>query len=311
MAKCNDILILGIDHGFKNMKTKNFIFRTALSKLREPPDDPDGILEFQGQCYSIYGKPVTSVDAHNKADNEEFYLLTLPAIAKEMEERKIRKTILRLGTGLPQKWFQSQKESFRNSLMRKKNLDFSYEGRHYEIVLDEVKVYAQGFAAALPVLLKPQFRNIYCVIVDIGGETMDIIPVSGGKIVQDGCRIDTRATIWLQKITAERIEAELYETIPEENLLDMMINGNKESEPKNPYEEIVYDSMTDYTELVYQILREFHINTNIVPIIFAGGGSNIIKNYGNYRPEMTEFITDLRANAAGYELLLNAAYKRK
>ena len=75
---------IGIDHGFRNMKTRNCIFDTALSKLPTAPDDLEGILEYNGEYYTIYGRRITSVDTHNKADSREFYLLTLAADRKSV-----------------------------------------------------------------------------------------------------------------------------------------------------------------------------------------------------------------------------------
>lgn len=94
---------IGIDHGFRNMKTRNCVFDTALSKLPQKPDDLEGVLEYNNDYYCIYGRRITSVDTHNKADSDEFYLLTLAAIAKELKARKTHIARIYLSVGLPQK----------------------------------------------------------------------------------------------------------------------------------------------------------------------------------------------------------------
>ena len=48
-------------------------------------------------------------------------------------------------------------------------------------------------------------------------------------------------------------------------------------------------------------LKKYRINTDLIPIVFIGGGSAVIKNFGTYDKNMTDFILDLKANAIGYE----------
>lgn len=40
-----------------------------------------------------------------------------------------------------------------------------------------------------------------------------------------------------------------------------------------------------------------------------GGGAGLINRYSENQPEMITFIDDIRANAAGYELLANSVEK--
>ena len=272
---------IGIDHGFRNMKTRNCIFDTALSKLPQKPDDLEGVLEYNNEYYCIYGRRGTSVDTHNKADSDEFYLLTLAAIAKELRARKTHRACLYLSVGLPQKWYFSQREAFVNMLQKEKELQFRFEG-------DEM-----------------------VVIVDIGGETLDIIPVDSIRIQRDECRIETKAGIWLTRTIAERINAELYEDIPEAKILQYLLKGSRENQPANKYEEIMRDTAVEYCSQVYRILKEYKLNPLVVPVIFAGGGAGIIKRFGEYNPKMTDFIEDLKANAIGYEYLDELYYARK
>ena len=301
---------IGIDHGFRNMKTRNCIFDTALSKLPQKPDDLEGVLEYNNEYYCIYGRRVTSVDTHNKADSDEFYLLTLAAIAKELRARKTHRACLYLSVGLPQKWYFSQREAFVNMLQKEKELQFRFEGVLYTVDIEKIRVYIQGYAAAVP-LLTEKYNNEMVVIVDIGGETLDIIPVNSIRIQRDECRIETKAGIWLTRTIAERINAELYEDIPEAKILQYLLKGSRENQPANKYEEIMRDTAVEYCSQVYRILKEYKLNPLVVPVIFAGGGAGIIKRFGEYNPKMTDFIEDLKANAIGYEYLDELYYARK
>lgn len=52
--------IIGIDYGYKNMKSANAMFATRLSRLDSKPDEMqmDGVVEYEGVYYTIYGSPL-------------------------------------------------------------------------------------------------------------------------------------------------------------------------------------------------------------------------------------------------------------
>lgn len=76
---------------------------------------------------------------------------------------------------------------------------------------------------------------------------------------------------------------------------------SKNDAPKNKYEEVMKEVLIRYTQMVYRKLKESRINTDLIPVIFVGGGAVVMKRFGTYDEDNTEFITDLSANAKGYE----------
>ena len=68
-------LVLGIDHGYKNIKSEHFCFPTAISELKSLPDDKSGVLEYGGKIYTENGEQIKFVNSSIKSDTEEFYLL--------------------------------------------------------------------------------------------------------------------------------------------------------------------------------------------------------------------------------------------
>ena len=105
-------VVIGIDHGYKNMKTAHCCFPTALTKLRALPDDLNGILQFNGEIFKENGEKLNYVDNADKTANNDYYILTLFAIAKEFKMRGLKETHVTLATGLPQRWYENQKNSF-------------------------------------------------------------------------------------------------------------------------------------------------------------------------------------------------------
>jgi len=130
------------------------------------------------------------------------------------------------------KWDDRQKESFKAMLWKNKELRFSYCGNTYNVVIDNVTVYMQGFAA-LPVLECIPCKSEHVVLVDIGGETVDVIVCEGFHPLLDKCRIDTRASIALLKDIDSELQSELGETIPEQDIIKYISKGTKELAPKN------------------------------------------------------------------------------
>ena len=78
--------LIAIDHGWSSIKTPNIIFENGITELQTMPATKDNLLEFRGRKFVIgqgrMGKQET------KTENENYYLLTLAAIAKEARERK-------------------------------------------------------------------------------------------------------------------------------------------------------------------------------------------------------------------------------
>ncbi len=299
-----NVEVVGIDHGYKNMKTRGSIYPTAISPLTMRPDDLTDILEFERKHYTLMGERVLSVDNRDKSDSKEFYLLTLSSLAKELSLRKHTGTKGKpvnviLAAGLPCKWYENQKEGFQKKLMSHPLLEFSFEGNAYHVNLIKTSIYMQGVAAM--VSDKREYMTGYKIIVDIGGETIDIIPIENGKVIRGECRIVPSATIALMHSIIEGVETEFYETVREQEIIDIIKRGKRQSEDK--IDKYIQGRLCGYCEEVLRHLKEFGFNTSRSDILYEGGGATIIKNFGRGNMGRSFFITDLCANAKGYEVL--------
>ena len=205
--------------------------------------------------------------------------------------------------GLPQKWYDAQLNDFRDYLTKEKGLiHFKFEGETYNIRIVGTKIFEQGYAAFMTSDNAEKYFDSEVCVVDIGGGTMDIIPVVNGNMQFDSCKIDKRAALWLVGSIQEKLETELYHTVSDETIIKYMIDGNVELPCKNKYEEIMKRELVKYCKQVYTILAQHRINTELIPIIFVGGGSVILKNFNTCNPNnKDEYITDIRANAKGFK----------
>ena len=96
----NDGRIIGVDHGYAAMKTANFIFPTGLAAYDYPPYTLKDTLEYDGKYYVI-GNERQRLQ-RDKTLTDDSYLMTLAAIAKEIELRNLDRVLdVHLAAGLP------------------------------------------------------------------------------------------------------------------------------------------------------------------------------------------------------------------
>lgn len=168
-----DVIVIGVDHGYAAMKTVHFSFPTGLVEYEHEPYTQKDVLEYNGRYYVVgSGRQPLQRD---KTQTEDYYLLTLAAIAKELEHRGAEHTAsVHLAAGLPLTSFGRDKKSFRSYLYRDGSaIPFRYEGQDYTVTIQEVSLFPQGYAA---VLTQTELLDEPSVIVaDIGGWTVDLM----------------------------------------------------------------------------------------------------------------------------------------
>lgn len=87
MRKFSEMYVIGIDHGYGNMKTANFCFPTGIMAYDNEPLFTADMLVFGGRYYLI-GEGYKEF-VPDKIKDEDYYLLTLVAIAKELKAENI------------------------------------------------------------------------------------------------------------------------------------------------------------------------------------------------------------------------------
>ena len=81
------VLVTAIDHGFGNMKTVNTCFKTGVTAYDSEPTFKNNLLVYGGRYFKI-GEGHKEFIA-DKIQDEDYYILTLAAIAREMNIRKV------------------------------------------------------------------------------------------------------------------------------------------------------------------------------------------------------------------------------
>ena len=73
----NGKILLGIDHGYGNMKTRHTVFKSGVKCYASEPAIASNVLEYGGKYYVIGESHKVFVASKN--EDEDYYILTLIA----------------------------------------------------------------------------------------------------------------------------------------------------------------------------------------------------------------------------------------
>lgn len=176
MKRINDKFIIGIDHGYGNFKTANCCFESGLLKFDNDPTITINMLIYEGKKYLIGEGHKEFIP--EKGMDEDYYILTLAAIARELSVYEMTEANVIIAAGLPLTWLGAQKEEFRKNLIKNRKVDFVFRSTEYHITISDVRVYPQGYAAVVENI--SYFKGL-TMVADIGNGTMNIFCTQSGK----------------------------------------------------------------------------------------------------------------------------------
>ena len=290
------IEVIGIDHGWSNMKTATQIFTTGVKEITTEPAFYDDVVELDGRYYKVGGKRLEVRDT--KVENDNFYLLTLAAAAKEMSRRNMRDADVLLAVGLPLTRFGAEKQGFIDYLSRKKEVVFRFEKEEYAARIARVSVFPQCYAAVAEQLKALPER---VVVVDIGSWTIDIMPIQSGRPDEAECITSQQGLIRCMRAINEECSRQIGQELEENAIQQVMATG--EAALPDKYMNIVRECLRDFAQKVYNTLKEHGYNLDVVPVVFVGGGASVMRLFGPQGGGNLRYVTDVRANARGYEHL--------
>lgn len=126
MREIRNTKIIAVDHGYGNIssrtstgcsyarlaKTANTVTPTGITAYETEPIFTGNILEYNGTYYRIGEGHKEFIP--DKAMDEDYYLLTLMAVARELNVFSIHEADVHLAAGLPLTWIRNQREAFRS-----------------------------------------------------------------------------------------------------------------------------------------------------------------------------------------------------
>lgn len=302
MKHINNQIIIGIDHGYGNIKTTNQVFRTGLMSYDSEPTFTKDMLVYNGRYY-LFGEGHKEFFAEKTSD-EDYYLMTLAAIAKELEPEGITEAEIVIAAGLPLTWMSGQKEAFAAYLSRNREIRFQYNRKDYHIRIAGVKIYPQGYAAIAEI--KSTLKGL-SVIADIGNGTMNTLYMVNGSPQSANKFTDKfgtyQCTLAIREEFQQKTNRELNDLIIEE-----VLRTGTADIPASDLR-IIRKVAAEYVQGIFRRLREHGYDENTMKLIVTGGGGCLIRNFAKTKPERIRFVDDICAAAKGYEYMAELQLK--
>lgn len=304
MTEINNTKIIAVDHGYGNIKTAHTVTPAGITEYDSEPAFKGNILEYDGKWYKI-GETHKEFVA-DKSSDDEYYLLTLMAIARELNQEKITDADVYIACGLPLKWVRIQRENFKSYLTRKKKVSFKYNGTEYRIRIVGCTVLPQGYPAVAWAVKNYQGTHM---VADIGNGTMNIMYIIDKKVKEERC--------WTEKLGANECMIKARNAVMdetganiEEATVERVLRFGTADIPER-YLSIIRKVAEDYVADIFAALRKYDYNPDLVKLHVVGGGASLVKNFGKYDPDRVEIIEDICANAKGYEYITELILRRK
>lgn len=296
--------IIGVDHGYGNIKTANTITPTGVIAYDTEPTFSGNILVYNGMYYRIGEGHKEFIP--DKAEDEDFYLLTLMAVAREMNLKSMTQADVHLAVGLPVTWVRTQRESFRNYLLKNSSVKFRYNDKDYSVRFVGCTVFPQGYPAIVSRLDDTKGVNM---LADIGNGTMNILYVIGKKPVE--------SKIWTEKygvnqcvIAARNAIMDSFGVTIEETVIEQILRFTT-ADIGQKYLDAITKVARDYTRGIFEVLRKYEYTPELMKLFVVGGGGCLIRNFGTYDGKRITIINDICATAKGYEYLAAASLQKK
>ena len=296
-------MLIAIDHGNKQIKTINC--EPFTSGLLESDTQPFGkdILMYKGKYYQVTDQRIPY--RKDKTEDERFFILTLFAIAREIEEQGFfHPGVMRvqLAVGLPPAYYGTHYQSFIRYFLDRGTVNFSYRGKTYAILIDNVGCYPQSYAAALTM-----FQTLSTIpkalVLDIGGMTADYLQIKYGEGDLSVCDSLENGVIRLYNRIESKVRAE-QDILLTEREIDAILLGTEVQVPFG-VASVVDRLAQEFIADLLSALRERQLELKSGPVIFVGGGSILLRKQIQKSGKVSNplFVEDIRANARGYEVL--------
>ena len=302
-------VVIGIDHGYYAIKTPHICFPTGLAKYEYEPYTMQRVLQYAGHFYVCgTGRQTLMKD---KTANDNYYLLTMAALAQEIQYRRAsHKERIVLAAGLPLAGYGREKTAFRTYLFRKEQpLRFLYENEAYELTIEDVKLFPQGYSALTlhPEILQDEPSVL---LVDVGGWTVDLMRLDNAVPNAATCRSLELGVIRCIDETMEQVRRGTGLSVTDIQI-ERVLNGSTCSIHAKA-KEIIQRNGRSYTERILSAIMEAGFDLRAIPAVFMGGGSAILKRHVGLQDGLFRaiYLTDVHANAAGYERIVGQMSKR-
>ncbi len=266
MANNNSLpIVISCDHGYGNCKSSHVIFPTGIEPISSKPVFPADVLEWNGRMYLIGHGHKEFID--DKTADEDFRMLTMALIAKELQLRSRTEATIYLAAGLPLTWAGDMLERFCGYLMSPREYDFIFNGVTYSVRIEDVFLYPQGFAALADDL--DSFTGLNMVF-DIGNGTMSTMFINDGDPDPMRCYTEKRGvhqcTLALKDAVMQN-----FHIVLNDRIIDTFLCTVK-ADVVPAICSVMETTCRRYVETLMRSIREHEYNLDMMKLHIMGGG---------------------------------------
>ena len=304
MKRYNDFVIVGIDHGYGNIKTANTVTPTGITKLDAEPTFSKGVLFYEGSYYLIGEGHKEFIS--DKWQDSDFYLFTLMGIARELNREGITSARVQLAVGLPLTWVNRQRDEFRRYMLQRESVDFKYEDKLYSVKIIGCYVFPQGYAAVVEKLRDMSGVNM---LADIGNGTVNVMYINNRKPISTQSYTEKMGVNQCVISASNAVMDKLGVKIDESIIQQMIRYGRADIDAE--FSDVLRQAITEYANSIFDMLRRYEYNPKLMRLYITGGGGKLIENFGTYDTDRVTIIEDICASAKGYEQFALAQLKKE
>ena len=297
MREIRNTKIIAVDHGYGNIKTANTVTPTGITAYETEPIFTGNILEYNGIYYRIGEGHKEFIP--DKAMDEDYYLLTLMAVAQELNVFSIHEADVHLAAGLPLTWIRNQREAFRSYLLQNPEVRFSFNSKNYHIRFVGCSLYPQGYPAVVNHQSPCRYR-----------ERNHEYPIYQQQKAQE-------SRCWTEKfgvnqcmIAAKNAILNRFGVKIEESTVEQILRFGT-ADIAAPYLDCITAVARQYVADIFATLRKYEYNPDLMRLYVVGGGGCLIRNFGTYDKARVTILDDICATAKGYEYLAQMTLKRR
>ena len=277
-------VIIGIDHGYGNIKTAHAIFKTGVTVCDTEPIFKGNLLVYRDQYY-IIGDEHKEFSAAKMGD-QDYYILTLAAVGMELKLRGMNKASVHLAAGLPLTWVGEQKD-FKAYLLQNKEVDFTFRGESFHVEFVGADVLPQGLSAVADHLREFKGVNMLC---DIGNGTMSIMYINNGKPVSTKSFTEKYGTHQCTLAAREMLMRKCGVSVDDDVIEAVLRYG--EVDIGKEYLDVIRQAAKEYAAGIMRRLREHEYNPALMKLYVVGGGGCLIQNFTDFDPSRVTINDD-------------------
>ncbi|MEY8334921.1 ParM/StbA family protein [Lachnospiraceae bacterium 47-T17] len=300
----NGQYVIGFDNGYQFGKTAQSLFDNGVYAMGTvEPTVKEHSLKYNRKYYKVgEGRAAITED---KVSDENARLLTMVAIAKELEAEGIQKAEVILAVGLPFSDYGREKKALLAYYEQKPALKYEYEGIRYDVTISRIFVFPQCYSAIAPRLCN--MKGDY-LVVDIGSKTTDVVFLRDGLPVERKCITIEKAMVkWIKQIQGS-FQVQYGKNVPESEILKVILK--QAGLLPRAYVNLIRDTLREQIHSLGLELEEREYDLHYTNIIYVGGGAVAVQNFSENSVNVA-YDPDIHANAKGYEFLALQLLKKQ